>query len=528
MQRKWPTIGILVGILVGTGAWLLQSGAASDGRAHQQARLLESVVELVAGYYVDSIAEADLYQRAARGVVEKLNDPYSVLLIGQEFQRAHERSTGNYGGIGARVDARAGAITVVAPLPNSPAERAGLQIGDQIVAIDGRDTHTWSLQRAADGLRGPLGSSVVLRVRRVGIDSTLTYTLTRDRIHRRGVKDGIFLDRGVGYVSYDFVSEGSARELGLELAGLRALGMHSVVLDLRGNPGGMRDEAVAAADLFLDPGDTLLVTAGRTETDSRNFVDQFPQPWPELRVVVVVDRQAASAAEILAGAIQDHDRGLIVGQPTFGKGLVQTQFRLGDDVALRITTARWFTPSGRSIQRTEGVHLSRSAGAQQDPGSYQSAGGRRLRGGGGIIPDVALPTDSVDTDERALAQALTPHLAAFRDVVTRFALDLKKDGFVEAEDFTVTPAMRREVLNRLADRAVEIDPTLVEAGGTLVDRQVGYEVARYVFGPTAELRRRAKDDEDLQHALRLLREHETTESLLGLGPAPVVRAANPM
>ncbi len=528
MRRRWFTASVFVAILLGSGAWLVQGSIPSDRPVYDQARLLESVVDLVANYYVDSIGEGDLYQRAARGVVEKLNDPYSVLLIGPEFRRANERSTGNYGGIGAQVDARAGSIMVVAPLPDSPAERAGLQSGDRILAIDGVPTREWTLREAATSLRGPIGTTVVLTVRRIGLDAPLTLPVTRGRIHRRGVKEGLMLDDGVGYISYDFVSENSARELGLEVARLAAAGMHSLVLDLRGNPGGMRDESIAAADLFLNPGDTLLVTWGRVESESHEFIDEFPQQWPDLRLAVLVDGQAASAAEILAGAVQDHDRGLVVGEPTYGKGLVQTQFRLGEDVALRITTARWYTPSGRSIQRAEAdVGIAHPSRLDSGPVVYQSSGGRTLQGGGGIVPDVEIPRDSMPDSEQALAEVLTPHLALFHDALTAAALDIKRVGTVEPEEFAVTENMRRDILRRLADAGVELETETVRLGGSLIDRQLGYEIARYNFGLAAEMRRRALDDGQLQHAVQLLRQFRTTEALLGLLPQTRAHAVNP-
>ncbi len=528
MRRKWFAVGTVLTMLVGTSAWLVQGSVLSGRPVYDQARLLQSVVELVADFYVDSIGEDDLYQRAARGVVEQLKDPYSVLLIGPEFSRAHERSTGNYGGIGAQVDAQAASIMVVAPLPNSPAERAGLQTGDRILAVDGQPTRTWTLREASTSLRGPVGTTVALTVERIGVDAPFIVSVTRERIHRRGVRGGIFLEDGVGYISYDFMSENSARELGLEVGRLAAAGIHSLVLDLRGNPGGLRDEAIAAADLFLDPGDTLLVTWARVDTESHEFIDESPQQWPDLRLAVLVDAQSASAAEILAGALQDHDRGVVLGEPTFGKGLVQTQFRLGEDVALRITTARWYTPSGRSIQRAEAdVGLTHPVGPGSDRAVYLSAAGRALKGGGGIVPDVELDRDAPAESERALADALMPHLASYHDALTACALDLKRVGGAQSESFAVTPAMRQEVLQRLADAGIELDPALVRLGGPLIDRQLGYEIARYNLGVAAEMRRRAGDDDQLQHAVQLLRQHRTTDALLGLEPRPRAHAVTP-
>ena len=301
-------------------------------------------------YHVDSLPESELYHRAIDGMLDQLHDPYAALLVGKDYQRLQERTTGDYGGVGLQVDARNGWVTVVAPLAGSPGERAGIRPGDQLVEVDGASAADWSMERAAQALRGPVGTAIDIAVRREGAPAPIRYRLTRERIHQRAVSDGLLLAEGVGYLSLSMVRENCAAELEQEIDRLIGKGMRSLVLDLRSDPGGLRDEAVQAADLFLDRGQEILVSRGRAPGDNHRWADGAAQRWRGLPLVVLVNGGTASAAEIIAGALQDHDRALVVGDTTYGKGIVQTLFPLGTDVALRITTARWFTPSGRSIQ----------------------------------------------------------------------------------------------------------------------------------------------------------------------------------
>src|SRR4030095_4168453 len=295
---------------------------------------------------------SDLYDKATNGMLEQLKDPYSVLLTGDDYKALTEQTSGNYAGLGIQIDVRDGWITVVAPLPDTPAERAGVATGDQIIEVDGRSTEGWKNDEAVKALRGDAGSKGNINVRRSGVAAPIKYSLTRARIHIRSVPAGTLFDAGVGYISLNPVAETSADELREEITGMKAKGMKSLILDLRANPGGLLDQGVKVADLFLDAKQEIVAPRGRARGSTKQFFDDARQAWPELPIVVLVNEGTASAAEIIAGALQDHDRAVVVGTPTFGKGLVQTLFPLGEGVALKLTTARWFTPSGRTIQRT--------------------------------------------------------------------------------------------------------------------------------------------------------------------------------
>ncbi|MDQ3138689.1 MAG: S41 family peptidase [Gemmatimonadota bacterium] len=545
MKQRWSLIVLVAVLSFMSGGWLLQRGVASGGNVYQQARLFDDVLGHVNAYYVDSIGETDLYDRATRGMLEQLKDPYSVLLTGDDYKALTEQTSGNYAGLGIQIDVRDGWITVVAPLPDTPAERAGVATGDQIIEVDGKSTEGWKNDEAVKSLRGDAGSRVTITVRRSGVADPIKFALTRARIHIRSVPAGTMFDGGVGYISLNPVAETSAEELRAEIVSMRSKGLKSLILDLRRNPGGLLDQGVKVADLFLDDRQEIVATRGRARGATKEFQDEGKQLWPDLPIVILVNDGTASAAEIIAGALQDHDRAVVVGTPTFGKGLVQTLFPLGDGVALKLTTARWFTPSGRTIQRIakneeEQAVLAATEAADTVPGTpdkedtdsairsrpiFHTDGGRVVRGGGGIVPDLVIRPDTLDAQERDFAKALGSKLPEYRDVLTTFALAHKQSGAIKSEAFTVTPEMRQQVYGRLRAKGIDVSPQVYAGATGLIDEQLGYEIARYVFGRPAEDRRRAQADTQMQTAIGLLRKAGTPRELLGLATAS--RAAVP-
>ena len=543
MRQRWGVIGLVAVVSFFTGGWLLQRGAAADGNVYQQARLFDDVLSHVSQYYVDSMSESSLYRKATDGLLAELHDPYSVLLVEDDYKQLTETTTGNYGGLGIQIDVRDGWITVVAPLPDTPAEQAGVETGDRIIEVDGKSTEGWNNERAVNALRGEPGSKVRIKIERAGIAEPVNYELVRARIHVRSVPAGTLFPGGIGYISLNPVSETSAAELQAEVTSMIQKGMKSMIFDLRGNPGGLLDQGVKVADLFLDSRQEIVSTRGRARGSSRQFVDEARQVWPNLPIVVLVNEGSASAAEIIAGAMQDHDRAVVVGTPTFGKGLVQTLFTLGENVALKLTTARWYTPSGRTIQRVARNEEEQFEQAAQDSGrsvspsadsaasdsipTFRTDAGRIVRGGGGIVPDIVMRQDSTTPGERAFIEAVGSKVQEYRDVLTTYALDLKRDNAVASEDFTVTPAMRSEVVERLRRKGVVISPEVIAQSGRLLEQNLSYEIARYVFGRPAEFRRRARDDRQMQTAMDLLRRAATPAALLGLANASSTMATPP-
>src|SRR5258705_8628136 len=526
IRHKGFVVAAVISAALMSGAWLLQRETEPAGSVYQQARLFDDVLAHVADYYVDSLDERQLYQMAIAGTLDRLGGPYSVFLKPDDFRQLSEATTGNYSGLGIQIDVRDGWITVVAPLPDTPAERAGVLTGDRIVQLDGRSTEGWKQDQAVKELRGPAGTPAELLIRRTGVDKPITYKLTRATIHIRSVDPRItmMLNDRVGYISLNPVSESSAREVSQAVDTLLKQGMKSLIFDLRGNPGGLLDQGVAVSDLFLDPGKPIVETRGRAPGSSHEFSDSKPQTWPQLPVVTIVNGFSASAAEIIAGALQDHDRSVLIGTPTFGKGLVQSFWRLTPETGLKLTTARWYTPSGRTIHRVTRTEAEQEAqviaaqrGEDTKPDStaiFHTDAGRTVYGGGGIRPDLFVVADTFTTAERSFISTLVGKAPLYSDALRGCAFVLKEGKRLSSPNFTVTDAMVDEIIRRLRTKGAELPDSALAGGRSMITRELGYEAARYVFGRSAEFRRRMGDDQQVQRALSLADRAKTPQDLL--------------
>jgi carboxyl-terminal processing protease len=289
-----------------------------------------------------------MYSRAASGFVKEIDDPYSTLLTPDRYRRLRETTSGRYAGVGIELDMRDGFVTVIAPLAGTPADSAGIRPGDRIAAVDGKPIVGLTMDEVQQVLRGPSGTKVRLTLDRGAEKPTLT--LTRRTIVFHPVQRAEVIN-GVGIVALATFSERAASELRRAIDSLRAAGAQSVILDLRENPGGLLEQGIAVADLFLDAGQTIASTRGRTADTDHEFDDDAPQLWPGMPIVALVDTGTASAAEIVAGALQDNKRAVLVGSRTYGKGSAQSIFPVTGGRALKLTTARWFTPDGKTIER---------------------------------------------------------------------------------------------------------------------------------------------------------------------------------
>lgn len=523
MKQRWGLVIIVALVSFFSGGWLLRG--ARDRTALKGPELLQTVIQYMSRYYVDSLAPDSVFDLAAAGAVKQLHDPYSSLEVDDDYRALNEITTGNYGGLGMQIDVRDGWITVVAPLPQTPAERAGIEAGDRIEMVNGQSTQGLSQDKAVKTLRGVVGTKVELKVHRPGIAQPMPFTLVRETIHNRSTQPGTILDNNIGYVSLVTISDSSAGELRDEVDSLLKRGIKGLILDLRENPGGLLTQGVRVSDLFLDAGRKIVETRGRMADMTHLYTDETPQVWPALPVVVLVNEFTASAAEIIAGALQDNDRAVVVGTATFGKGLVQTLWSFGDGKGLKLTTGRWFTPSGRTIQRTvpsgedqlglATAEANRSDGKWLDSlPSFRTVSGRIVKGGGGIVPDRIVRADTLTDAERAFAKGIGAHVPEFRDALVAVALDLKEKRTITSPDFQVTDAMRQAVLVRLKAKNVTLTAEQVSGGSRILDEQLSYEIARYVFNRAAELRRRTTDDAQVRAALALFRNGSTQAALL--------------
>src|SRR5438874_2273129 len=521
--RTMIVAGMLLVALI-TGGWLLQRGARTGTfTAYEGAQLFEGVFRRVQNDYVDAVSDSVLYAKSVDGMLYELRDPYSTFLPPDRFTRLNESTTGNYAGLGVEVDLRDGYLIVVAPLPGGPAERAGLQPGDRIIEISGKSTKGWTNEEAAKLLRGKAGTLVTMKIERPGVSTPLDFKLQRTTIHQSAVRRASLLNDGVGYIDLKAFSDSTAKELTAAVTGLLSRGMKTLVLDLRTNPGGLLTQGVRVSDLFLNKGQKIVSMRGRLPEANRDYADTAQQRWPDLPLLVLVDGRSASAAEIVAGALQDHDRAVVVGTPTYGKGSAQSVIPFGSEGGLKITTARWFTPAGRSITRRLPSDDDTEDAVPTKRERFHTDGGRIVYGGGGITPDVIAGDTITPLAEGNFMRALGANATHFRDAVTDYALFLKGTGAVTSPDFVVTPAMREEVWNRTKARGVDIPRSVYDEAEPLVSRFIAFDIARYVFGSDAEFRRRASVDKPLQKALEIARgarsEHDLLRRAMAHAPA---------
>jgi carboxyl-terminal processing protease len=323
-RPKTIALAAILAIVLVAGAWMFQRGTTTT--KVNGTRLFSQVSSIVRDNYVDTVSDPHMYQLALDGMLSELDDPYDAYLTPQRLENLSERTSGVYAGIGLQVDVRDGSLVVVSPLPGGPGEKAGILTGDRIVQIDGKTVSGWTAEEVQKLLRGAPGSPVEVAIQHAGSATPITLKLVRASIHHSAIKRAALLPSSVGYVALTVFSDSTARELKTTVDSLVQAGATSLLLDLRANPGGLLDQGVAVADLFLDRGERVASTAGRDSSDNVVFTDTAAQRWPKLTVAILVDDKSASAAEVVAGALQDHDRAVVLGMTTYGKGSVQHIF----------------------------------------------------------------------------------------------------------------------------------------------------------------------------------------------------------
>ncbi|MEO7457200.1 MAG: S41 family peptidase [Gemmatimonadaceae bacterium] len=524
MKSKGILVAAVLSSVLVTGGWLMERGSHGTRDLASQTHLLDEVMAHIRRDYVDTLSDSTIYRRAIDGALRELHDPHTVFLTPQRLSRLDESTTGKYAGVGIQMDIGDNGITVIGTLPMGPAEQAGILNGDRIVSIDGKPTVGVLPEEALKTLRGAAGTTVKLVLERPGVAERMPVTLERRVIDVNPVRSALMVRKGIGYVNLSVFSSAAAADLVHAIDSLRAAGAHSLVFDLRGDPGGLLDQGIDVADLFLDAGQPIVSTRGRGPEETRKFGDRQPQRWSDMPVVVLTDSATASASEIVAGALQDHDRALIVGTATYGKGSAQRVFRV-DQGAVKVTTALWYTPSGRSINRRRP-----SADDDDDPApsadsiparpKFHTDAGRIVLGGGGIVPDVEVPKRVPSDADKALQSALGKDAAKFRSAITEYALSLRASTSAKDTAFVVTPAMTNALYQRVQARGVTLSRAVYDAANPLVTRLLAQQVARYAFGPGVEFARGLRDDPALLKALELLEGVNAPKDLLSRAPAP--------
>jgi carboxyl-terminal processing protease len=350
-RNRWPLLLLVLCFSLLTVVGVADKNSAQD-KSYEKLKIFTDILKIVETNYVEEVDPNELYNGAIWGMLRNL-DSHSSYMLPDAYEEMQVETKGSFGGLGIEITIRNNRLTVISPIEGTPAYEAGIQAGDWIVKVDGKPTKDMSLMDAVKGIRGPRGTEVTITIMRQGFSEPKDFTIVREIIQIRNVSSEM-VEEGIGYIRIRQFQERTDEELDNALEKLHKQGMQALILDLRGNPGGLLDMAIAVADRFLDKGKVVVSTKGRIKGQNREYKAQTSLKNNDYPLIILVDSGSASASEIVAGAIQDHERGVILGVPTFGKGSVQTVIQLSDGSGLRLTTAYYYTPKGTNIH-TKGI-----------------------------------------------------------------------------------------------------------------------------------------------------------------------------
>ncbi|MFO7692037.1 MAG: S41 family peptidase [Vicinamibacterales bacterium] len=478
-------VSAIAGGLFGRGT------ASTQERLPERYRAFTTAVRLIETEYVQKTESDRVVYSAISGMLQTL-DPHSSFLDPRTYGQMRERQQGRYYGLGITIQVIDGDITAVSLFEGSPAYRKGVRRGDVIAKIDGEDAKGWTSEQAARRLRGPKGTTVRVSLRRRGYDQLIELDVVRDEINIPTIAAAVMIDDRTAYIRLQDFAEQTGNDLSAALKSLSAKGMRRLLLDLRGNPGGPLDQAIRVSNEFLQQGQMIVYTRGRVPNADQDYRATERGKYTDLPVVVLANRNSASASEIVSGALQDHDRAVIVGETTFGKALVQSVYRISEGAALALTTARYHTPSGRMIQRPwDGTfdeyltYASRAQTAQPERSAadlkYTDAG-RKVYGGGGVEPDHRLegPIEGFNPGRFARLLFARQVFASFAQKFsavgdTRISVEARDRKFV-AKDFTVDAAMLGAFREHLKAEGVKIDEAAFTGDLAFITAMIRYEI----------------------------------------------------
>jgi len=509
---------------------------------HENLTLLGNIYKEISTNYVEEIDSEDFLKAGINGMLNSL-DPYTNYIEQDSRRQLNMLTKGKYEGIGLLLNYRNNVLTAAEPpFLGTPAARAGIREGDQIIKVDDQSTKELGFQESVREILGPEGTSVTLTIKREGVDKLLEFTIIRGKITVTDIRFSGMIENNIGYIQLTRFSKNSATEISQAIRELQNKNVDGLILDLRSNPGGVLQSAVNVSDIFLDKGNSIVSIRGRSEQAKADFQSTRDPVYPNKPITVLINRISASASEIVAGAIQDHDRGVLLGDTTYGKGLVQSVVPLSPKTALKITTAKYYTPSGRCIQRE-------NYGIWEDPkkkdNEYYTDNKRKVYGGGGIAPDiyVELPIAEsyvIDLRRKSMFFNFAVHyantttindssLTITDEILTEFKHYLDENSYRYENPFE----KKLEELKKLAEQEnygnkfiddidmlnesiKKINNTLFNKASNNIKKILKQEIASKYFGTQYAVRLELQDDPVVKKALQILSDKDKYSEILGL------------
>jgi carboxyl-terminal processing protease len=517
-KRKLFTLiaGIAVFSMVAGGMFALYAQSQITDQVLQYQKLFRQVFSTVYDRYVVAPDPQKLIYGAIKGMLGSL-DPHSTFLDAKTLKDLKISTQGSFGGLGIQIDIRDNVLTVVSPMAGTPAARMGIQAGDRIIKIENVSTRGITTEGAIGKLRGQPGTQVTITIQREGLDQPMDFTITRANIEIKSIPYSGFVKNKIGYIWLANFSEKSGPDLARAIQALENQGVKQLILDLRNNPGGLLNEAVDISSNFIDKGSMAVFTRGRLADANRDFKVSSDPLYGSKKgtMVVLINQGSASASEIVAGAMQDWDRALIIGQTSFGKGSVQTVMPLGDSIAMKLTTAKYYTPSGRCIHRDNSAWQSGELDSLEEDSTvprekFITLGGlkRTVYGGGGIVPDVKVDLPLLKKLESNLERKTLFFKFAVKHTVTHKDLPrtLEVDG-----------PMLAEFKKLLADEKFEYTEQEFKESEAYIKKGLKRELLSKLYGDQAMTAFLLEGDPQVQKAVELLEQHKDLSKLLQTG-----------
>ena len=528
--RSVPAALVILALSACAGAYFGRTALAAQDQVSEQYKIFTAGLKAVEDVYVGDVESDRVIYGAITGMLQTL-DPHSSFMDPKSYAQTRERQEGRYYGLGITIQVINGDVLIASVFEDSPAHEAGLRRGDVIARIETEDTKGWTSEQTVGRLKGPRGTFVNISLRRGGYEKLIDLRVRRDEVHIPTVAAAVMLDETTGYIKLTEFAENSDRELGRALGDLTKRGMKRLVFDLRGNPGGQLDQAILVSSRFLPKGDMVVYTRGRVNGSDQDYRAQERSDYLTVPMITLVNRSSASASEIVSGALQDHDRSLVIGETTFGKALVQSVYRLSQGAAALITTARYYTPSGRLIQRpwdgTFDEYLTYTLRDQDANKAHKDAdlkftdAGRKVYSGGGIEPDRRFDGPTEGFNPGRFARTINA-----RGLFDIYARRFSREGDTRMPSPTTGPRhsvaasyqLTDEMLNEFKQLVME-SPMRFDEAGWQKDRpyiaaMIQKEIDLDLFGAAKAYERLAKQDPQLQFALNYFGE---AANLLNIG-----------
>jgi carboxyl-terminal processing protease len=530
MRRYRPLPAVLFAILVSAlvGGLFGRSALATDDKVPEHYRAFTAALNAIETSYIDKVDSDNLVYGAVRGMLGTL-DPHSSFFSPKEYAQMRERQEGRYYGIGVSIQAIDGDITAMQVFEQSPAYKKGIRRGDVMANVEGEDTKGWTVDQAMRKLRGPKGTTVYVGVKRRGFPEMIKFELVRDEVYIPTVPAYFMIDDTTGYIRMQDFGENTDRDVKHALHDLNAKGMKRLLFDIRGNPGGPLDQAIKVSNEFLPKGKMIVYTRGRVPNSDQDYRATEESEFTEMPIVALVNRNSASAAEIVSGALQDHDRAYLVGETTFGKALVQSVYRISGGAGLALTTAHYYTPSGRIIQRPWDAsfdeYLSytlrdQDANKPHNPSDLKRTdAGRPVYAGGGIEPDKRVAGPLEGFNPARFGRMLVAR-GEFANYAQKFAAEgdtrvtqASTNRKLVKRNFVVDEAMVADFREQMKADKLKVDEEAFAKDIEFVKAMIRFEIDNAVFGIADARRHLIGVDPQAQAALQMFGEAQKLTEL---------------